>query len=353
MNTWSERFVSEYERFVNWFPSTEYKLLEKGGSQVSWKDVETTGYEEPSRNKLETFIKFTMKNYLLCKDGEEITDVKLLAKQFRECKKRKTSITKESKNVNKKQKKEQKEEKKQKKEQKEEKVKKLEKSEKFEVIVRNDAYNSYTSFGSSNRSLCSLVKEDFNTSDTFYIDTLPYWTKQLRRCFGIPTEYDNEDFKYEWKIMVGSKIFSIYNWLNGENKFDDLEECEWYLAGNSINTSEQKFLMEFINTNSQSIDENESESELGERQEENTSEISKEEIDDLRIDENESKSELGERQEENTSEISKEEIDDLRIDENEISLSRNVDDRDEMIDIELDLIDDDVEINIDDIDFDF
>jgi len=305
MNTWSERFVSEYERFVNWFPSTEYKLLEKGGSQVSWKDVETTGYEEPSRNKLETFIKFTMKNYLLCKDGEEITDVKLLAKQFRECKKRKTSITKESKNVNKKQKKEEKkEQKEEKKEQKEEKKQKKEQKEekKFDVIV----------------------DEKLDTSDIEYLKTLTFNTLELEKCFGKPIFFPNEkEYQYEWKLMIGSKIFSIYNWLNDNNDFDDFKECEWYLAGMEKNTDEQRYLLNFIELKINQFNEIEKESELDERQEENTSEISKEEIDELRID------------------------------ENEISLSRNVDDRDEMIDIELDLIDDDVEINIDDIDFDF
>ncbi len=343
MSVISEKFLKEYNRFIDWFPFTEYKLFDKNGNQVELKKVDISGYEEPSRNKLETYIKYVMKNYLLTKNDEEITDIKLLAKKFREYKPKRSRSKSSSddldKNVkNKKQKNQKDEKQKNQKDEKKEDVK-PENSEKFVVIVRDDKYNSYTSFGSSNRSLCSLVKDDFNTSDTFYIDTLPYWTKQLRRCFGNPMEYDNEDFKYEWKIMVGSKIFSIYNWLNDENKFDDLEECEWYLAGNSINTSEQKFLMEFINNINSHIDENESykqdEDDEDEELEENVEVEDKEECS---LEENvEDKEEC---------------ILEENVEVEDMLENVEVDDRESMIDIELDLIDDeDLEINIDDIEF--
>lgn len=334
MSVISEKFLKEYNRFIDWFPFTEYKLFDKNGNQVELKKVDISGYEETSRNKLETYIKYVMKNYLLTKNDEEITDIKLLAKKFREYKPKRSRSKSSSddldKNVkNKKQKNQKDEKQKNQKDEKKEDVK-PENIEKFVVIVRDDKYNSYTSFGSSNRSLCSLVKDDFNTSDTFYIDTLPYWTKQLRRCFGNPIKYDNEDFKYEWKIMVGSKIFSIYNWLNDENKFDDLEECEWYLAGNSINTSEQKFLMEFINNINSHIDENESYKQDEDDEDEDKEECSLEE----------------------NVEDKEECILEENVEVEDMLENVEVDDRESMIDIELDLIDDeDLEINIDDIEF--
>jgi hypothetical protein len=341
MSVISEKFLKEYNRFIDWFPFTEYKLFDKNGNQVELKKVDISGYEEPSRNKLETYIKYVMKNYLLTKNDEEITDIKLLAKKFREYKPKRSRSKSSSddldKNVkNKKQKNQKDEKQKNQKDEKKEDVK-PENSEKFVVIVRDDKYNSYTSFGSSNRSLCSLVKDDFNTSDTFYIDTLPYWTKQLRRCFGNPMEYDNEDFKYEWKIMVGSKIFSIYNWLNDENKFDDLEEYEWYLAGNSINTSEQKFLMEFINNINSHIDENES---------------YKQDEDDEELEENVEVEDKEECSLEDNVEDKEECILEENVEVEDMLENVEVDDRESMIDIELDLIDDeDLEINIDDIEF--
>ncbi len=346
MSVISEKFLKEYNRFIDWFPFTEYKLFDKNGNQVELKKVDISGYEEPSRNKLETYIKYVMKNYLLTKNDEEITDIKLLAKKFREYKPKRSRSKSSSddldKNVkNKKQKNQKDEKQKNQKDEKKEDVK-PENSEKFVVIVRDDKYNSYTSFGSSNRSLCSLVKDDFNTSDTFYIDTLPYWTKQLRRCFGNPMEYDNEDFKYEWKIMVGSKIFSIYNWLNDENKFDDLEECEWYLAGNSINTSEQKFLMEFINNINSHIDENESY-----KQDEEDEDDEDEELEENVEVEDKEECSLEENVEDKEECILEENVEVEDMLENV-----EVDDRESMIDIELDLIDDeDLEINIDDIEF--
>jgi hypothetical protein len=347
MSAISEKFLKEYHRFIDWFPLTEYKLFDKNGNELRLKDVSIEGYEEPCRNKLETYIKYVMKNHLLSKDGEEITDIKLLAKQFREYKPKRSRSKSSSddldKNVkNKKQKIQKDEKQKNQKDEKKEDVKpvKPENSEKFVVIVRNA--NSYTSFGSSNRSLCSLTKEDFNTSDTFYIDTLPYWTKQLRRCFGNPTEYDNEDFKYEWKIMVGSKIFSIYNWLNDENKFDDLEECEWYLAANSINTSEQKFLMEFINNINSHIDENESYKQDEDEEDEDEEEL-EENVED------EDKEDKEDKEEESCLE---ENVEDEDKEDEELEENVEIDDRESMIDIELDLIDDDdLEINIDDIEF--
>lgn len=314
MSVISEKFSKEYQRFVDWFPLTEYKLFDKNGNQVELKKVDISGYEEPSRNKLETYIKYVMKNFLLSKDGEEITDIKLLAKQFREHKPKrsrsKSSCDDLDGNVkNKKQ--------------------KIEMGEKTKKIAKKDEKSDEKVV---EESFEVIVNSDFDTSDTFYIDTLPYWTRELVKCFGTPMEFNNEDYKYEWRVMVGSKIFSIYNWLNDENEFDNFEECEWYLGGNSSNTSEQKFLMNFINSKQkilESFEKSNIQKDLDERE-------------DLDEDLKEKMYEGGD-----LNENLEEDLDES------IDLEENIEnDRDSMIDIELDLIDDeDLEINIDDIEF--
>jgi hypothetical protein len=81
----SAKFEKELSHFITWMPSTEYNLSDVvDGSKVNWNDVVLSSFQEPGRNKLESFIKELMKVYFLNKNGNEITDVKLIAKEFRE-----------------------------------------------------------------------------------------------------------------------------------------------------------------------------------------------------------------------------------------------------------------------------
>ena len=259
----SAKFEKELTSFIAWLPSTEYNVSDvANGSKVDWKDVVLSSFQEPGRNKLETFIKELMKVYFLHENGVEITDVKLIAKQFREAPKESKKVPKESKKAPK--------------ETKKEKVTKKEKETKKEKVTENT----------------------LDKSEECFMRALLYCSKKLAKCFG-----NNMDD--EWKLMIGSKVFSIGNLINE----DDFERNEWYLASFEKRSQKEKDLLSYMDNFIKNKD-------IENVIEENVIEENGEDIDNL---------------------IDK--IDTIHIEDK--------------IDIELDLIDDDVDINIDDIDFDF
>ena len=156
-----------------------------------------------------------------------------------------------------------------------------------------------------------VVSDSFDTSDTWYINTLSQSTQDLVNALGEPIKNKNsDDYQYEWKIMVGGKVFSIYNWLNYYNEFYSFEENEWYLGGTQEKSEQEEYLMNYISNQKP-------------KQPSKENEIIKEQLIENEIEQD--------------------------IDEDEIPVKESHD-----FDIELDLIeDDDLEINIDDIDFDF
>ncbi len=292
----STKFEKELCKFIAWVEKTDYKVSDiVDGSEIEWENANIVNFEEPGRNKLETYIKELMKVYFVSKRGEEINDIKLMTKEFREYKpkrsidieseKKKKTVTKNEKTVTKNEKTVTKNEK---------TVKKLKNVEDIEVVV----------------------SESFDTSGTWYLQTLSESTQDLVSIFGNPIKnVKKDDYEYEWKIMVGEKIFSIYNWLNYDNEFYEFQDNEWYLAGIDEKSKEEKHLMNYIKQKG-NIKQNE------QRQSEPI--LTK----DLQFEPEQ------EEFEENQ---------DVDVKESNYDL-----------DIELDLIeDDDLEINIDDIDFDF
>jgi len=81
-----------------------------------------------------------------------------------------------------------------------------------------------------------IVKEDLNTDDICYIDTLEFSTKELEDVFGKPLKNGKRGDKhqYEWKIIMITEqeeiIYSIYNWRYKNGKFDEYDENEWFLG---------------------------------------------------------------------------------------------------------------------------
>jgi len=269
----SAKFEKELTSFIAWLPSTEYNVSDvANGSKVDWKDVVLSSFQEPGRNKLETFIKELMKVYFLHENGVEITDVKLIAKQFREAPKESKKVPKESKKVPK-------------------ETKKAPKESKKEKVTENT----------------------LDKSEECFMRALLYCSKKLAKCFG-----NNMDD--EWKLMIGSKGFSIGNLINE----DDFEGNEWYLASFEKRSQKEKDLLSYMDNF-----------------------IKNKDIENV-IEENVI--------EENV--IEENVIEENVIDENGDDIDNLIDKIDtihmeDKIDIELDLIDDDVDINIDDIDFDF
>ena len=296
----STKFEKELSKFIAWVEKTDYKVGDiVDGSKIEWKNANIGNFEEPGRNKLETYIKELMKVYFVSKSGEEINDIKLMTKEFREYKP-KRSIDTESEG---------------------EKKKKTTKNEKTITKPKKNI-----------EDVKVVVSESFDTNATWYLRTLSESTQDLVNIFGNPIKNSKkDDYEYEWKIMVGEKIFSIYNWLNYDNEFYEFQDNEWYLAGIEEKSTEEKYLRNYIKQKGNlDIKQNEPEPILTNEEPTTNEEPPTNEEPILTKDLQFEQEEFEEIQEVNVKESNYE------------------------LDVELDLIeDDDVEINIDDIDFDF
>ena len=315
----STKFEKELSKFIAWVEKTDYKVGDiVDGSKIEWKNANIGNFEEPGRNKLETYIKELMKVYFVSKSGEEINDIKLMTKEFREYKP-KRSIDTESEG-----------EKKKKTTKNEKTITKPKKNiEDVKTITKNE--KTITKPKKNIEDVKVVVSESFDTNATWYLRTLSESTQDLVNIFGNPIKNSKkDDYEYEWKIMVGEKIFSIYNWLNYDNEFYEFQDNEWYLAGIEEKSTEEKYLRNYIKQKGNlDIKQNEPEPILTNEESTNEEPTTNEEpilTKDLQFEQEEF-----------------EEIQEVNVKESNYEL-----------DVELDLIeDDDVEINIDDIDFDF
>jgi|LakMenE18May11ns_1017448.scaffolds.fasta_scaffold9958087_2 hypothetical protein len=301
----SSKFEKELVKFIAWVKTTDYKVSDiVDGSELEWKNVNLENFEEPGRNKLETYIKELMKVYFVSRGGEEINDIKLMTKEFREYKPKRSIVDTESEGTS------------------EKKKKSIEKNERPIKRSKNIEKTKV------------VVSESFNTNDTWYLQTLSESTQDLVSIFGNPIKNSKQDdYEYEWKIMVGEKTFSIYNWLNYDNQFYEFQDNEWYLAGVEEKSNEEKYLIDYIKQKG----------DLNIKQTTNKESKSESKVKVAKIKEQPSKVEPVQTEPEFELEEEIEETGEVDIKETNFEL-----------DIELDLIeDDDLEINIDDIDFDF
>jgi hypothetical protein len=218
----SENFKQDFEKFLLWVVENNYKLRDLvTGEEVEWNEELLQGFNEPGRNKLETFVKELTKRYFLVQSvhkvdeykimdeikNQEVDDIKSMIKQFKENKPRKVTKrkVKDENTENKKQKKTK------------EQVK---------------------------------VDFDIDTSKTHYLVGLPYSTQQLINALGEPRKTGNvensDKHEYEWKVKVGSNVFSIYNWMNTQKKFPLFEDNEWHLGGKTHNKKKIELLCNYI-----------------------------------------------------------------------------------------------------------
>ena len=220
-NKFSETFINDLEMFMIWLSKNEYCLNDIVTGEKVEMNIDLINFNEPSRSKLECYVKELVKYYLLEKDNEEIDDIKTMIKEFRTNKIRKG--IKKSKIT---------------------KVKKVDKSEvevevvvdKSEVEVEVVVDKSEVIKNKVDVIKDVIVKEDLNTDDICYIDTLDFSTKELEGVFGKPLKNGKRGDKhqYEWKIIMITEqediIYSIYNWRYKNGKFDEYDENEWFLG---------------------------------------------------------------------------------------------------------------------------
>ena len=101
-----------------------------------------------------------------------------------------------------------------------------------------------------------IVDVSLDTSNTYNIETLEYFTDELIKAFGNPEEIENEDSKYEWKLNVDGDIYSIYDWIENKEKFEDKT---WYLAGLNEDIKRMNKINDFIDKKNKIKEEKESE----------------------------------------------------------------------------------------------
>ena len=312
----SEKFEKELVKFIAWLPTTDYKIKDiVDNSELEWKDSVLTNFEEPGRNKLESYIREMSKGYFITKGDQEVNDVKFMANEFRTAKVKNTKTQKNTK------------------QEQIQKITKITKGINQEQAQKNTKITKITKITKNTKitkqeETFKISVGDFDTSETFNLNTLDCYTKDLINLFGQPMFFKDEtEFQYEWRLVVGAKVFSIYNWKNDTGCFDNFDDCEWYLGGTEENTKEQRFLKKYINGGKPQ------QSEQAEQPEQEQSE--------------QSEQEQSEQAEQEQSEQEQSEQAEQEQPEQQLEI-------DDKIDIELDFIDDEnLEINIDDIDFDF
>ena len=229
----TDKFEKDVERFFVWAVKKDYELKNSNDESIEWSIdlLKTIDFKEPGRNKLESLIKSIRQTYNIFLNEIEIDDAKLMSKDFKE-----SPVEKSPKKV------------------KEVKPKKSTKKIKNEDVKSEDVELHLKHTDKDVKSEVKPTDEDagykvridmtLDTENTFWLDTLEYWTKDLIKVFGKPkkTGSDQDDHLYEWKIQVNNTIYTIYDWHNKEK----LEDITWHLGTNEENEDDFKVLIKYI-----------------------------------------------------------------------------------------------------------
>jgi hypothetical protein len=232
----TDKFIKELEKFFEWVIESEYLIKDINSDQHEWSIKLLTKFEEPGRNKLEAYIKALFAKYTISLNEMDIEDAKLLAKEFKD-KGGKTSKKSQAVDAEEKPKKSKVEIK--------EVVEKVEEfeSEKEKTIKKSKV--EVKEVESENESENVKLDMSLDTSETFNVDTLEFWTSELVEVFGKPKKTGGKDDEHtwEWKIEVNGDPFTIYDWNeNGDN----FEDTTWYLGATSENKKNIKTLISYI-----------------------------------------------------------------------------------------------------------
>jgi len=217
----TDKFKKELEKFFEWAAVSEYIIKDINNDQHEWNMKLLNKFEEPGRNKLEAYIKALFAKYTISMNEMDIEDAKLLAKEFKEKGDKVKKASKKETTEN------------EEKPKKSEKAKTTKKSKEVESEAEVEVEES--------------VKLDMSldTSETFNVDTLEFWTSELVQVFGKPKKTGGKDDEHtwEWKVEVNGQPFSIYDWNENGDSFD---EATWYLGATSDNKKNIKTLVKYI-----------------------------------------------------------------------------------------------------------
>ncbi len=262
-NNFSEKFVDDLKKFKIWLDENQYYLSDIATGENIKLEMDLINFSEPSRNKLECYVKELVKYYSLVKDNEEIDDIKSMVKDFRQNKSKKSI-----KKGNEKKKLVEKVEKKMK--DKESDIKDKESDIKEEEVCIIKEKEDCIIRDIINIGMDSM--RNIDTDNVCYIDTLEFSTKNLEGVFGKPLKNGKEGDKhqYEWKILVVTEkeeiIYSIYNWMDKNGNFKEYNKSEWNLGTMKRCLRDKSrgcecqlyFIIEFIKTKVNELNNNES-----------------------------------------------------------------------------------------------
>lgn len=223
--SYTDKFAKELTKFFMWMNENSYIVKNEESEKLELNEMLLPDFEEPGRNKLDSYIRELMKTYKIEKEDEVMDDYKLIAKEFKENKPK----TVRNKNIK--------------------AIKTEENSassdEEPKKIIRKRVASSSKQ---SDIQEEIIVNNSIDTKDTYYLNTLDFTTQQLVGKLGEPIQSGEEGDKhrFEWKLQVGENVYTIYDWVYEDGTFDDFEEAEWFLGGNVSNKKEQNKIIEFI-----------------------------------------------------------------------------------------------------------
>jgi hypothetical protein len=186
----SQKFVKELNKFFDWAKEAKYVIMSaKDNKERNWDMDLMKNFEEPGRNKLEGYIRELQKTYVIWSSKEsnqggvvlndEVDDYKLLAKEYKDARESEQS-----------------------------------KRKRTESTETEMSKTDMTNF---------VVSESIDTSETFYVDTLELSTETLKEKLGEPmkTGQEEDEHSFEWKLLVGENVYSIYDWREKEIEMED------------------------------------------------------------------------------------------------------------------------------------
>jgi hypothetical protein len=221
----TDKFAKEVEKFFVW-ASVGYSVQDINGDAKVWSLSLLKSFDEPARNKLETFIKELMKKYTISMGDEIVEDFKLFAKAYKEAPK----VKKETKT----------------------KLTKQDKKEPKKIVQKGNVDEEKKT---EPKKTDIVVDANLDTSDTWHLETLEFDTRQLIKAFGTPLKNggknggkEGDEHKYEWKLKVlGTEgVYTIYDFINEDGSYDDFDEAEWYLGGDNENTENIQKIIKYI-----------------------------------------------------------------------------------------------------------
>lgn len=119
--------------------------------------------------------------------------------------------------------------------------------EKAEMIYLN--YKKYKSSSIRETETYLNLDNSLDTSKTIYVESVDIKTDFLKGKFGdyIRTGKVGDNYRYEYKFSFINKgkryIFSLYDYLNTNNEFDEESEIYWHV---SSNTKKKDIVLKFI-----------------------------------------------------------------------------------------------------------